>query len=88
MKKIYIYILSVLLFFALGCGTIKKITGWGDGDEKTGDSTSTTTKVVPPPEKVKITSKTAINWVLYSAITVAILVALRYGVKRITNKKE
>ena len=89
MKKIYIYILGVLLLFPLGCGTIKKITGWGgDKEEQTKGSTSTPTKkVIPPPEKVKITSKTAVNWVLYSAITVAVLLALRYGIKKITKKK-
>ena len=82
--------LGVLLLFPSGCGTIKKITGWGsDEEEQTkGTTNTTTTKVIPPPEKVKITSTTAINWVLYSVITVAILFAIRYGGKKVTNKKE
>jgi hypothetical protein len=89
MKKIYIYLLGLSLLLPLGCGTIKKITGWGsDEEEQTKGSTNAPAKkVIPPPEKVKITSKTAINWVLYSAITVAVLLAIRYGVKKATKKK-
>jgi hypothetical protein len=91
MKKIHIYVLGILLLFPLGCGTIKKMTGWGSSEEnQSNDSTNVTTKVVPPPpsKKMQITSKTVTNWVLYSAITVAILLALRYGLKKITSKKE
>jgi len=91
MKKIYIYVLGIILFFPLGCGTIKKITGWGSSEESQSNApTNTATKVVPPPpsKKMQITSKTVTNWVLYSAITVAILLALRYGVKKVTSKKE
>jgi hypothetical protein len=89
MKKIYICLLGLSLLLPLGCGTFKKITGWGSDEEKQtkGTTNTTTTKIIPPPEKVKITSTTAINWVLYSAITVAILFAIRYGVKKATKKK-
>jgi len=88
MKKICIYLLGLSLLLPSGCGTIKKITDWGSDEEgQTKGSTNNTTKVIPPPKKVKITSTTAINWVLYATITLAILFAVRYGVKKVTKKK-
>ena len=76
----------MLVSFA-GCGTIKKV--FGGGDQKKEETPKGTPRVVPPPsEKVKITTTTLSNWALYAAVTLGVLFAVRYGVKKITNKKE
>ena len=83
MKKIWIGLLCFALVSFAGCGTIKKVFGGGDQEKEE------TPRVAPPSsEKVKITTTTLSNWALYAAITLSVLFGVRYGVKKIANKKE
>ena len=86
MRSVRIYLLCIVLFFS-GCKTVKRVFGFEEGEQKQ-PSKSTPVKIVPPsPEKRAITSTTLSNWALYSVITLGILLAIRYGVKKITDKE-
>ena len=81
--------MSALLLLPSGCGTVKKLIGWGGSKEEQTKKLPSTTKVLrPSPEKARITTTTLSKWALYAAITLVVLLGIRYGVKRITNKKE
>ena len=89
MKRMRVCLLAALLLLPSGCGTVKKIIGWGDSKEDQTKKPSATTEVVrPSPEKTQITTTTLSKWALYSTITLVILLGIRYGVKKMTNKKE
>ena len=83
-------LLATLLLLPSGCGTVKKIIGWGGDKEEQTEKPPTTTKVVrPSPEKARITTATLSEWALYATITLVVLFGIRYGVKSwATNKKE
>ena len=89
MERIHVCLLAALLLLPSGCGTVKKIIGWGDGKEEQTKKLTTATKVThPSSEKASITSTTLGKWALYATITLVILLGVRYGVKKMTNKKE
>jgi hypothetical protein len=90
MRRMHICLLSALLLLPSGCGTVKKIIGWGGSKEEQTKKPPTTTRVArPSPEKARITTTTLSKWALYAAITLVVLLGIRYGVKSwATNKKE
>jgi hypothetical protein len=89
MKRIHVCLLAALLLLPSGCGTVKKIIGWGDSKEERTKKPSTTTKVVrPSSEKERITTTTLSKWALYATITLVVLLCVRYGVKKMASKKE
>jgi hypothetical protein len=88
MKKYSICLLGLVIALFLGCNTIKKIIGMGDDKETLQEEKSQSEKIITPPKgPVKISSKDATNWVTYSLITLTILLAARYGLKKITKKE-
>jgi len=87
MKKMHIYLLAALLLLPSGCGTVKKIIGWGDSEEEQTKKPPTTKVVTPPPKKVRVTTTTLSKWTVYAAITLVVLLGVRYGVKKATKGK-
>ena len=86
MKNIKICLLCAVLCFS-GCKSVKKLVGWGKEEEP--KQTEQSTKViVPSTHKVPVTSNTVINLALYCTITLAVLFAIRYGIKKFRRKDE
>lgn len=69
------------MVFLLGCGTIKKVVGWGESDSDKPKRPSTP-KIMPPSSPVKITSTTLSNLALYLLVTLGILFGIRYIINR------
>jgi hypothetical protein len=89
MKRMRVCLLAALLLLPSGCGTVKKIIGWGDNKEEQTKKPPTTTKVArPSPEKARIITTTLSKWALYATITLVVLLGVRYGIKKMANKKE
>jgi len=88
MKKYLICLLSLVVALFLGCNTIKRMIGVGENEEVLPKGKPQPKKIIAPPkEPVKISSKDAMNWVVYSLITLTILLTARYGLKKITKRE-
>ena len=85
MKKWLVYLCFIVVVLPLGCGTIKKIVGW-DKDPAPSKENPSKKIIVPPSEPIKITSTTLSNLALYSLVTLIVLFAIRYGLKKYDNK--
>jgi len=85
MRKGLVYLCCAVMVFQLGCGTFKKIVGW---DDKTAETPKENPpKIIAPPSKqTHVTSTTLSNLALYSLVTLMILFATRYGLKKYDNK--
>ena len=86
MKNIKIYLLCAVFCFA-GCKAVKKLVGW-EKEEKVEQTKQPTKIIVPPTHKVSVTAKTVTNLLLYCAVTLAVLFAIRYGVKKFKQRNE
>ena len=78
MKNMKTYLLCVVFCFT-GCKAVKNLVGWGK-EEKVEQI------IVPPTHKVPVTSKTVTNLLLYCVVTLAILFAIRCGVKKFKQR--
>jgi hypothetical protein len=85
-KNIKIYLLCAIFCFT-GCKAVKNLVGWDKG-EKVERTEQPKKIIVPPTHKVPVTTKTVTNLLLYCAITLTVLFAIRYGVKRFRQKNE
>jgi hypothetical protein len=86
MKNIKVYLLCAI-FCLTGCKAVKNAIGWGK-EEKVEQSNQPTKTIIPPTNKVPVTSNTVINLALYCAVTLAVLFAVRYGIKKARQKDE
>ena len=85
MRKYLALLVCIVAVSPLGCGTLKKVIGWGDEAESAPPKKNPPKKIIVPPSKpVKITSTTLSNWALYSLITLTVL----FGVKYLINKQK
>lgn len=86
MRKWLVYLCCIAMVLPLGCGTFKKIVGWDKEPSDSSQKNPPQKIIVPPSEPVKITSTTLSNLALYSLVTLMILFAIRYGLKKYNNK--
>tara|TARA_B100000131_G_scaffold323091_1_gene379763 strand:+ start:5264 stop:5515 length:252 start_codon:yes stop_codon:yes gene_type:complete len=83
MRKLLGYLCCTIMVFSLGCGTIKKVVGWGESDSGEPKKPAQP-KIIPPSNPVKITSTTLSNLALYLLITLVIL----FGIRHIINREK
>ena len=81
MKNIKIYLLCAVFCFT-GCKAVKKLVGWGE-EEKVEQVEQPTKIIVPQTHNAPVTLKTVTNLLLYCTITLVVLFAIRYGVKKL-----
>ena len=90
--KIKILILCVILSLS-GCKIARAVgESLGIVDEEKTEQTQKPTKssnktIVPTSrEKIAITNKMVGKWLWYSAVTIAVLLAIRFGIKKLNQK--